>query len=58
MKIHQNSSRVLGPEDARRFKKAARAYTKKVTRSPGAAQKALHKAGILTKSGKLTKNYR
>jgi hypothetical protein len=58
MKMLRPLSGTLGPEDAQRFKKAAVKFTKQVTRSPATAQKALIKAGILTKSGKLSKSYR
>jgi len=41
-----------------RFRKAAKAYAKRVNRSPETALQALVAEGIYTKSGKLTKNYR
>jgi hypothetical protein len=40
------------------FRKAARKFTKRVTASPAAARAQLVKEGILTKAGKLSKNYR
>jgi hypothetical protein len=58
MKMNRSLTGTLGPKDAQRFKKAAAKFTKQVTRSPATAQKALEKAGILTKAGKLAKSYR
>lgn len=46
------------PTFSRDFRKAAKAFTKRVTASPEAALAVLVKEGILTKSGKLSKNYR
>jgi hypothetical protein len=46
------------PTFSRDFRKAARAFTKRATASPEAALAVLVKEGILTKSGKLSKNYR
>ena len=40
------------------FRKAAQKFTKRVTASPAAARAQLVKEGILTKAGKLSKNYR
>jgi len=41
-----------------RFRKAAKAFDKRVNRSPEAARRELISVGIYTKSGKLSKNYR
>jgi hypothetical protein len=41
-----------------RFEKAAKAFTKRTTKSREAALKVLVAEGIYTKSGKLTKRYR
>jgi len=46
------------PTFSRDFRKAAKAFTKRATASPEAALAVLVKEGILTKSGKLSKNYR
>mgnify|MGYP003411710636 CR=1 FL=1 len=40
------------------FRKAAEAFTKKATRSKAQARKTLIDEGILTKTSKLSKNYR
>jgi hypothetical protein len=40
------------------FRRAARVFTKRATASPQAARAVLVSEGILTKSGKLSKNYR
>jgi hypothetical protein len=40
------------------FKRAAKAFSAKTTRSPKKARAALVEMGILTPSGKLSKNYR
>jgi len=45
------------PNFARDFAKAARAFTRKATRSPEAALAVLVSEGILTPAGKLSKNY-
>jgi len=45
-------------EAVRRFQKAAEDFTREATRSKEAALKVLVEAGIYTKSGKLTRNYR
>jgi hypothetical protein len=45
-------------EAVEQFRKAAEEFTKKATRSRESAMKVLVEAGIYTKSGKLTKNYR
>jgi hypothetical protein len=45
-------------EAVERFREAAAEFTKEATRSPESAMKVLVDAGIYTKSGKLTKNYR
>jgi predicted deacylase len=55
------SRAVLDPRSptfSREFRKAAKAFTKRATASPEAALAVLVKEGILTKSGKLSKNYR
>ena len=41
-----------------KFKKAAKEFTKKATRSKKAARKVLYESGIYTKTGKLRKQYR
>jgi hypothetical protein len=46
------------PNFSRDFAVAARAFTRKATRTPEAALAVLVKEGILTPSGKLSKNYR
>jgi hypothetical protein len=46
------------PTFTRDFKRAAKAFTKRATATPEAALAVLVKEGILTKSGKLSKNYR
>ena len=51
---------ALDPRSAtfsRDFRRAAKAFTKRATASPEAARAVLVKEGILTKSGKLSKNY-
>lgn len=45
-------------EAVERFREAAAEFTKAGTRSKDAAMKVLVEAGIYTKSGKLSKNYR
>lgn len=40
------------------FRKAAKEFTKKATRSKKAARKVLANSGIYTKSGKLTSKYK
>ncbi len=45
-------------EAVEHFRKAAAEFTKKATRSKESAMKVLVEAGIYTKSGQLTKNYR
>lgn len=40
------------------FREAAKAYDKRINQSPETARQALISEGILTKSGKLSKNYR
>jgi hypothetical protein len=42
---------------ARDFKRAAKAFTLKATRSPERALAVLVEAGIYTRNGRLTKNY-
>ena len=49
---------LRSPTFSRDFRKAAKAFTKRATASPEAALAVLVKEGILTKSGKLSKNYR
>lgn len=44
-------------EAARQFSKAAKAFTALHTRSPQAARKVLAEMGILTASGRLSRNY-
>jgi hypothetical protein len=49
---------LSSPEAVERFREAAAEFTRKGTRSKESAIKVLVEAGIYTKSGKLTKNYR
>lgn len=46
------------PNFSRDFAIAAKAFTRRATRSPEAARKVLVAEGILTPSGRLSKNYR
>jgi hypothetical protein len=46
------------PNFARDFAIAAKAFTRKATKSPKAALAVLVSEGIVTRSGKLSKNYR
>jgi hypothetical protein len=46
------------PNFSRDFAIAAKAFTRKATRSPEAAHAVLVKEGILTPTGRLTKHYR
>lgn len=46
------------PSFSRDFRRAAQAFTKKATAAPETARAVLVKEGILTASGKLSKNYR
>jgi len=46
------------PTFSRDFRRAAEAFTKKATATPETARAVLVKEGILTSSGKLSKNYR
>jgi hypothetical protein len=46
------------PTFSRDFRRAAKAFTERVTATPEASRAVLVKEGILTKSGKLSKNYR
>ena len=53
--------RILDPRSptfSRDFRRAAKEFTKRATATPEAALAVLVKEGILTKSGKLSKNYR
>lgn len=49
---------ISSPSFAKEFQRAAKAFTKRHTVSPEAALAILVEEGILTKSGKLSKNYR
>ena len=49
---------LSSPEALNVFREAAKAYDKRINRSPETARQALISEGILTKSGKLSKNYR
>ena len=49
---------LSGPEALDRFRKAVKAFDKRVNRSPETARQMLISEGIYTKSGKLSKNYR
>lgn len=46
------------PSFSRNFRRAAREFTKRATASPEAALAVLVKEGILTPSGRLSRNYR
>jgi hypothetical protein len=46
------------PSFTRDFKRAAKAFTIRATRSPESALAVLVEAGIYTPTGRLTKNYR
>ena len=46
------------PEAVERFRKAAKAFTARATKSQEIARQVLVKEGIYTKAGKLTKHYR
>ena len=48
---------ITTPEAYEMFRKAAEAFTARVTKSRATALAALVKEGIYTKDGKLTKNY-
>jgi hypothetical protein len=55
------SVRKLDPRSAsftREFKRAAEAFTERATKSPEQALAVLVEAGIYTRNGKLSKNYR
>lgn len=49
---------LRNPNFTREFKRAAKAFTAKATESPEKALAVLVEMGILTPSGKLSKNYR
>ena len=49
---------VSTKKDAERFRKAAKAYTKRATKSKKAAQKTLVALGIHTKTGGIAKRYK
>ena len=46
------------PECLEIFLKEAKEFTARATKSPATARQVLIKEGIITRSGKLTKNYR
>jgi hypothetical protein len=48
---------LTSPEAVERFRKAAKAFTTRATKSQATARKVLVNEGIYTKSGKLTKRY-
>jgi hypothetical protein len=48
---------VISPATAMAFRVAAKAYTKKATKTKASAVKTLHRERILTKSGVFTKAY-
>ena len=52
-----NKFELSSPEAVERFRKAAKAFTTRSTKSQAAARKVLVDEGIYTKSGKLTKRY-
>jgi hypothetical protein len=56
--FEKGATDLSSPEAVERFREAAAEFTKEATRSKESARKALVEAGIYTKSGKLTKNYR
>jgi hypothetical protein len=58
MKSRALTAAVQTKKDVASFRKAASAYTKKVTATKSAARKELITLGIYTRSGKLTKHYR
>ncbi len=47
----------MNKKDLEKFKKASAAYTKKVCKTKETARQALIDMGLLTKDGKLHKNY-
>jgi hypothetical protein len=49
---------ITSPEFVKRFQKAAKAFTRRATRSKQAARETLIAEGIYTRSGRLSKNYR
>jgi hypothetical protein len=49
---------LSSPEALERFRQAAEAFTKRVTRTQASARQVSIDEGIHTRSGKLTKNYR
>lgn len=49
---------VTTDKDAKRFRKAVKAYTKDATTSKASAQKTLVDLGIYTKGGKLSSKYK
>jgi hypothetical protein len=49
---------ISSPEALSRFRKAAKAFTTKTTKSRAAAIETLISEGIYTRSGRLSKNYR
>jgi hypothetical protein len=52
-----NKFDLSSPEAVERFRKAAKAFNARSTKSQAAARKVLVDEGIYTKSGKLTKHY-
>ncbi|HYZ86424.1 MAG TPA: hypothetical protein VE621_18565 [Bryobacteraceae bacterium] len=48
---------LSSPEAVERFRRAAKAFTTRATKSQAAARKILVEEGIYTKSGKLAKRY-
>jgi hypothetical protein len=52
-----NTFELTSPEGVERFRKAAKAFTTRSTKSQVVARKVLVDEGIYTKSGKLTKHY-
>jgi len=52
-----NNLELTSSEAVERFRKAAKAFTTRSTKSQAAARKVLVDEGIYTKSGKLTKRY-
>ena len=53
--VHQD---LNTPEAVERFRKAAKAFNARATKSPAIALQVLVSEGIYTKAGRLTKHYR
>lgn len=57
-KFQPTSVNFMSAETVKVFKKAAKAFTRRATRSKEAAIQTLVAEGIYTRTGKPTKNYR